>query len=329
MDAGRQKEEEYNFGGKEMVSNAWVKSEDIAKDEAIFEVMPLSKGMGVTLGNALRRVLLSSLSGSAVTAIKVEGSKHEFSTIPDVREDLLDILCNMKGIIFKKSLKSGVTANLKVKGKKVVTAADIVCPSELEIVNPDHYLFETTGNSSINIELQVEGGSGYKSVDQLQDSLLNGIDVIKVDASFSPVLRVNYDVKSLRVGEELNYEQLTLRIKTNGSKTPDETLRESVGILSQLFGMFERINEKPPEDVAKEKSIEVARQEAILNMSIDELELSARSSNCLKRAGIETLSALLEKDMSELVQIKNFGKKSADEINAKLKQYSLSISEKG
>ena len=311
-----------------MTANAWVRSEEIGVSEEVFEVKPLAKGMGTTLGNALRRVLLSSLSGSAITAIRIEGAKHEFSSIADVREDLLDVICNLKGVIFKKEFDDAAIVSLKVKGKKVVTAADIVCPTGVEVVNKDQFLFEVTGSSAINIEIQVETGCGYKSIDQLEESALTGIDVIKVDASFSPVQRVNYDVQSVRVGEDLNHEMLSLRIKTNGSKKPEASLKEGVSLLSSLFSMFDRINEKPPEDVAKEKSLEVARQEAILNMSIDELELSARSSNCLKRAGIETLSALLDKDMSELVQIKNFGKKSADEINAKLKQYSLSISEK-
>lgn len=302
---------------------AWVKYESLDKDSGRFIIEPLENGMGNTLGNSIRRVLLSSLKGAAITSVRIDGISHEFSTIPNVVEDVLDIICNLKSVVFKVNnlVEDKTFLTLEKSGKGIVSAGDINLVSGIEIVNPDQHIAELSDKGELKLVLTVERGVGYLPSD-IESSQDDDVEAIGVDASFSPILRVNHHVDKIRIGKELDHDKLILDVWTNGSVDPENAVREASHILVEKFKLFQSINEEPEvvEDHIVDDSV---KQNSALDMSIDDLELSARSSNCLKRAGIETVGSLVQKDMSELIQIKNFGKKSADEINDKLKQFSL------
>ena len=305
---------------------SWVKFEELSNNGGRFIVSPLTKGMGNTLGNAMRRVLLSSLYGSAITGIRVEGVTHEFSTVPNVVEDVLDIICNLKGVIFKASDQEVKKLTLKAKGKGVLKAKDIVTDSSVQIINPNHHLATLGEGANVTMSFTLDSGCGYRAAQMIQKDG-QSIDEIMIDASFSPIVKVNHIVESIRVGKELDNDQLILDVWTNGSVTAESAVKKAAEILIDKFKLFGAMNQEPSQDVeqdnhSKETSVV---DDSVLNMSIDDLELSARSSNCLKRAGIATVGSLIEKDMSELIQIKNFGKKSADEINGKLSQFNLAL----
>lgn len=306
----------------------WVKFEKLEENCGRFVGAPLERGMGTTLGNALRRVLLSSLSGFAVTSIRIEGVQHEFSTIPGVIEDVLDVISNIKGLIFTNENDDPCTLTLDLK-KGSITAAQIKLPGGVQILNTECHIAEVTEAHKVSLTLTLEKGKGY-SPSEAHVKPDQSIDTITLDASFSPIIRVNHQVEHIRVGKELDYDSLNLEVWTNGSISPEDAVKEAAAILISRFELFGTLNQKPTstseagtepvQTIGAEKS-----REAVLALSIDDLELSARSSNCLKRAGIETVLELVEKDLSELIQIKNFGKKSADEINAKLSQYGLAL----
>jgi len=302
---------------------SWVKTEFLHDGGCRFIVSPLVRGMGNTIGNSLRRVLLSSLKGVAITALKIEGVSHEFSTLPNVVEDVLDIVFNLKNIVFKLDRDEKIMLSLSHKGKGQVLAKHIKCPAGVSIINPDQHIAEVIDKGVLNLEISLESGYGYQSsTANLQEDL--PINFISLDASFSPIVRVNHQVDTLRIGKSLNYDTLTLDVWTNGSIDPEFAVQEAASLLAQKFSMFKILNQKPEEEIIY-KDENTGNVENFLLMSIDDLELSARSSNCLKRAGIDTVGMLIQKDMSELIQIKNFGKKSADEINDKLKQFNMSL----
>lgn len=306
------------------MTKAWVKYTENSVSDGNFVLQPLKKGFGITLGNCLRRVLLSSLEGCAMVAVKIDGVPHEYSTIPDVVEDVLDILCNLKEVVYKSAHGRPATLELNVSGSKKVLAADIVCSDGISVVNTDLYLFETNASANVKILIYVESGYGYRDSNSLRSSSAdNDVNVIFTDASFSPVLKSNHEVSMVRVGKSLDYDQLNFSIVTNGSIDPCSALTAAVQILNENLQVFETINQEPENESDEDVEVEDLKMQSILNMTVDELELSARSSNCLKRAGIDSVNELLQKDMSELVQIKNFGKKSADEINSRLKQFNL------
>ncbi|MBE33878.1 DNA-directed RNA polymerase subunit alpha [bacterium] len=307
-----------------MTTKAWVKYDEISSNEGSFIIQPLDKGLGVTLGNSLRRVLLSSLEGHGIQGVKIEGVTHEFSTIPNVIEDVLEIICNLKGVIFKKDTEEEEVVTISVKNKQKVTGADINCTGGVKVLNKSHYLFEVTDKSSVNIDIYIGSGKGYQD-SQIQDKEDKDVNYIATDTSFSPIIKVNHEVEMIRVGKELDHDKLTLKVLTNGVVKPEQAINKAVSIMATHLELFDRINEEPEIDDSEERELEDLKVQTILNMSVDELELSARSSNCLKRAGIDKVEQLLQKDMSELVQIKNFGKKSADEINQRLKQYNLAL----
>ena len=303
---------------------AWVKYEEKSSTEGEFILQPLKKGMGTTIGNSIRRVLLSSLSGYSVRGLKISGVNHEFTTIPNVVEDVLEIICNIKNLIFKMDTTECQVVSINVKNKKIYTANDIQCPEGVSVVNKDVYLFELTEVADFKIDIFVTFGFGYneaKSNAKDEDSS----DIILLDSNFSPITKVNHTVDLIRVGRELDHDSLKLNVHTNGIKSPLESVEEAVQILNEHYALFDTINEAPEEDKSEESTLEDQRMQSILKMSVDELELSARSSNCLKRAGIKDVQELIDKEISDLEKIKNFGKKSADEINNKLKQYNLSI----
>ena len=307
-----------------MTTKAWVKYDEVSTNEGNFTIQPLDKGLGVTLGNSLRRVLLSSLEGHGIIGLKIDGVSHEFSTVPNVVEDVLEIICNLKGVIFKKETDEEAVVTLSITNKKKVTAADIECSGGIKVINKSHYLFEVTDKASVNMDIYIGSGKGYQD-SQIQNKEDKDVNYIATDTSFSPIVKVNHEVEMIRVGKELDHDKLTLNILTNGIVKPEQAVNKAVAIIANHLELFDRINEEPEVDDLEERELEDLKVQTILNMSVDELELSARSSNCLKRAGIDKVEQLLQKDMSELVQIKNFGKKSADEINQRLKQYNLAL----
>lgn len=306
-----------------MDTKAWVKFEKIDELQGKFILSPLRPGMGITIGNSIRRVLLSSLEGAAVTSIVIDGVEHEFSSIEYVAEDVLDIICNIKGIIFRSFSSQPKKATLEFSGKGKVTAKDIKHDSELEVVNPSQPIAELTGKGTLKIEFTVEKGVGYQAA-EVNKAEGQDVNVISLDASFSPIVRVNHSVNNVRVGQDLDYDSLEMEVWTNGSIDVETAVKKSASILMKELALFGDMNNEP--EVAKESddaSPASDSQESGLSLSVEDLELSARSLNCLKKAGINTVGELMDKDLSELIQIKNFGKKSAEEINGKLEQYGL------
>lgn len=284
---------------------------------------PLLPGMGTTIGNSLRRVLLSSLDGAGITWIKIQGVSHEFENLPEAVEDVLEIIANFKGIVFNTEQDSKVLS-LNFKGKGVVKASHITADKEVEIVNPDHFLFELSNEAEVNIEFCLSKGYGYVSAEQNQAADLD-IETIFVDTSFSPVIRVNPVVEKIRVGRDLGFDQLTVDVWTDGSLDVESAIKKATDTLMQNFLILADLTEVPVYEYQDTESTD--ENSDVLNITIDELELSARSLNCLKKAGIHTVDDLIKKDYEELANIKNFGKKSADEINAKLIQYGVSMAQ--
>jgi DNA-directed RNA polymerase subunit alpha len=304
---------------------AWVKYDQITEDAGKFIIQPLNKGLGVTLGNSLRRIMLSSIEGASMVAIKIPGITHEFTTIPNIVEDVLEIICNLKTVIFENQTSENQILKLSVTKQKSYTSSDIQCPTGVVIVNKNQHLFQVNGKADFEISIFIENGIGYRDSQSQTIQVSEDPEVILTDSSFSPVLKVNHEVEMIRVGKELDHDKLIIDVQTNGTVSSEDVIKKSVNILSDLLGIFDTINEEPEVENVQDKQIEDLKIQSILNMTVDELELSARSSNCLKRAGIENVNELLQKDMSELVQIKNFGKKSADEINSRLSQFNLSL----
>ncbi|NDC83067.1 DNA-directed RNA polymerase subunit alpha [bacterium] len=303
----------------------WVKFEELPDNGGRFVFSPLSKGMGTTVGNSLRRVLLSSLAGYAISSVKIDGVKHEFSSIPGVVEDVFDVISNLKGIVFKSDDDSEKLLKIAVSKKGKVFAKDILLDGDIEIVNPEVYIAEVTSGSGLKIEMIVRRGVGYESAENNRGDD-SSIDTISLDSSYSPVVKVNHQVENIRVGKELDYDSLSLDVWTNGSVDVAVAVRSAAGILVDHFQLFGRLNEKPIQENNKgREGVGEKSKDSALSLSVDDLELSARSSNCLKRAGIDSVAELIEKDITELIQIKNFGKKSADEINDKLKHYGLAL----
>ena len=301
----------------------WVKSEEESANYGKFVVEPLERGYGATLGNALRRVLLGSLTGAAITAVKIEGISHEFSTIPGVVEEVLEILLNLKEIVFRSYSDSPKVVNLSAKGKGEVLAGSIEHDAEIEIVNPDHKIATLEGNGKLSMELIVERGKGFVPSQRNKKSTLP-LGYIPMDSIFSPVLKVNVGTEDVRVGQEINYNKLVLQVWTNGSLKPQEAVVEAARILSRHIDLFVHLG--APVDVltgAGEKKEAVESQ--VLEMSLDDLELSARSLNCLKKANILTVGELLSLSEPELMKLKNFGAKSLTEVREKLSEYKLSL----
>lgn len=302
-----------------MTKQSWVKFFSEAPNYGKFIAEPLEKGYGITLGNSLRRILLSSLEGAAITAVQIEGISHEYEPVKGVVEDTIDIILNMKGIIVKSFSNEEKELVINVKGKGVVTAKDIEHDDEIEIINPDHHIATLSDNAKLQIKCWVEKGKGYLPAESNKKAT-HSINVIPIDSDFSPVKKVNIDIQNTRVGKQTDFDKLVLEVWTNGSIQPEVALKSSADLLIDNFKMFIDYNNKPEPSIVSDDKVEEIKA-GTLDLTVEDLELSARSSNCLKKAGINTVRELLEKDMKELMQIKNFGKKSADEINEKLAQY--------
>ncbi|MBM0045522.1 DNA-directed RNA polymerase subunit alpha [Anaerococcus sp. mt242] len=293
-----------------------------------FALYPLERGYGTTIGNSIRRVLLSSLPGSSVSKILIEGVLHEFSTIDGVVEDVPEIILNLKGLDIKKHGDEDVTLFLDIQGPKIVTAKDISKDSSIEIANPDHYIATVNDKANLFISLEVTNGKGYQLSDQ-NKSESDPIGTIAIDSSFTPVEKVNYFVENTRVGEATDYDKLIIEVWTNGTISPQEALSEGANILINDFKYFRDLpNVSFVEEEIKEENEEVVVEDNTdqqLEKTIEEMDLSLRSFNCLKRAGFDTVSDIVEKSESELKSIKNFGKKSLEEVKDKVHEMGLSL----
>jgi DNA-directed RNA polymerase subunit alpha len=289
---------------------------------------PLERGYGVTLGNALRRILLSSIQGPAITSVKIEGVLHEFSTIPGVKEDVTEIVLNLKGVQLKMHTYEPQTITVSAMGECDVTAGDIVCGHQVEVLNPDHHIATLSEGARLAMEMTVEMGRGYVPVERRTDEA-RGIGVIPIDALYSPVRKVNYTVTNARVGRRTDYERLTLEIWTNGSISAEDALAYAAKILKEQLSIFINFDEKVT-DVARtsEETSEISGTEEFLFTSIEDLDLSARSLNCLRKAGIELSGDLIQKTEEELLNLENFGKRSLLEIKERLSELGLSLGSK-
>ena len=304
---------------------------EISKDNKYgrFVVEPLERGYGITLGNSLRRIMLSSLPGSAVSHVKIDGVVHEFSTIPGVKEDVTEIIMNIKSLAIKNTSSSSEpkTVYIEYSGEGVVRASDIQVDQDIEIMNPDQVIAHLSGGADckLDMELTIANGRGYVSSDKNKNPDLP-IGVIAVDSIFTPVERVNMSVENTRVGQVTDYDILTLEIFTNGTLGPDEAVSLAAKVLSDHLTLFIDLSENAKTaEVLVEKADD--EKEKVLEMNIDELELSVRSYNCLKRAGINTVEELTNRSAEEMMKVRNLGRKSLDEVLAKLKEFGLHLRE--
>jgi DNA-directed RNA polymerase subunit alpha len=289
-----------------------------------FVIEPLERGYGTTLGNSLRRVLLSSLPGAAVTSIKIDGVLHEFSTIPGVLEDTTEIILNIKKLVLKYDGNERKIIRLEQSGKKDLTARDIQEDAEVEILNPDLHIASLDEDGKIEMEMTVERGRGYVSADQQANKDDEIVGLVPIDSIYTPVSRVNYTVDNARVGKRTDYDSLTLEVWTNGSISPEEAISLSAQILIEYLKLFTEIDDTYAEvEILVEKEEE--KKDKVLEMSIEELELSVRASNGLKRANINTVGDLIEKNREEMSKIRNLGQKSLEEIERKLQELNLSF----
>ncbi len=291
-----------------------------------FVVEPLERGYGITLGNSLRRIMLSSLPGAAVSQIKVEGVLHEFSAIPGVKEDMTEIVMNLKSLAIKNNSETNEakTAYIEYEGEGIVHASDIQVDQDIEILNPDLVIATLSGkDAKLYIELTITRGRGYVSAEKNKHEDLP-IGVIAIDSIYTPVERVNVTVENTRVGQITDYDKLTLDVFTNGTLVPDEAVSLAAKVLSEHLSLFIDLSENAKTaEVMVEK--EDDEREKVLEMSIDELELSVRSFNCLKRAGINTVEELCNRTSEDMMKVRNLGRKSLEEVLAKLKELGLQL----
>ena len=299
---------------------------DENKDYGKFVIEPLERGYGTTLGNSLRRVLLASLPGAAVTSINIEGVLHEFDTVPGVREDVMQIILNIKGIAVKSYVEDEKIIELDVEGPAEITAGDILTDSDVEIVNPDHYLFTIGEGSSLKATMTVNSGRGYVTADENKKDNAP-VGTLAVDSIYTPVTKVNYQVEPARVGSNDGFDKLTLEILTNGTIIPEDALGLSARILTEHLDLFTNLTEiAKSTEVMKEADTE--SDDRILDRTIEELDLSVRSYNCLKRAGINTVHDLTEKSEAEMMKVRNLGRKSLEEVKLKLIDLGLGLKDK-
>jgi DNA-directed RNA polymerase subunit alpha len=313
--------------GKFELPNRLSKGDDTSTDTfAVFQAEPFESGYGHTIGNALRRVLLSSIEGAAVSSVKIEGVQHEFQSIKGIVEDVTDVVLNLKKILFVAEGRDTVNLIIDVKKEGAVTAGDIQLVNGISVVNPEHVICNLNKKQHFFAELEVRVGRGYcpgeenKKEDQ-------PIGVIPIDSLFSPVKLVKYSVENTRVGQELDYDKLILEITTDGRITPDEAIKQSSAILKHHLEVFEQLSDEAIEfeNETKEISEEQNRLRKLLNMSVNEIELSVRAANCLNNANITTVGELAMKSEQEMLKYRNFGKKSLNEIKDKLEQLGLSL----
>ena len=289
--------------------------EEVSDSEGQFVMGPLERGYGVTIGNALRRVLLSSLRGLAITAVKIDGVQHEFSTIPGVTEDVADLILNLKEVRFKADEMQEGHLHLNLEGPGNWTAADIdEATAEYDVLNPDQHVATLAEDAVVNVDLRVGYGRGYVPSEENKRED-DPIGVIAIDSIFTPIKNVNYEVKPTRVGQKIDYEELLLDVETDGSLTPEEAITQGASILRDHVSFFIQLEEEP-EPVVEEQEVdeEVKRIRELLAQPVDELDLSVRSHNCLKAANIKTIGDLVRREEDEMLKFRNFGRKSLQEL---------------
>ncbi len=288
-----------------------------------FVVEPLERGYGITLGNSLRRILLSSLPGVAVTSIKIDGVLHEFSTVPGVIEDVTEIILNVKNLSLKLHSDEPKIVYIDAEGEGPITAGDIKADSDVEILNPDLHICTLNGDSRFYMELVIDKGRGYVPAEKNKQPG-QPIGIIPVDSIYTPVRRVNYTVENTRVGQITDYDKLTLEVWTNGSLKPDEAISLGAKIMSEHLNLFIDLSDQAKHtEIMVEK--EETKKEKVLEMTIEELDLSVRSYNCLKRAGINTVEDLTNKTEEDMMKVRNLGRKSLEEVLSKLNALGLSL----
>ena len=299
---------------------------DVDTYYAKFEVEPLERGFGITLGNSLRRILLSSLPGYAIDTVKIKGVNHEFTTIPGVTEDVTDIILNLKQVCLKSADMDQKNISIKVKGPCEVTAADIVTNGTIEVVNKDLHIAYVDENSELDIEMTAVKGRGYEAGDRATHPT-ESLNILPIDSIFTPVKKVNFSIEKTRVGQRADYDKLTLEIWTNGVIEPYEALSMAAKILNEHLEMFIDLSE-----IAKTMSImsqkELSMKDKLLETPIEELEFSVRSYNCLKRAGINVVADIVSKTEQDMIKVRNLGKKSLDDVISKVNDLGLEFKNK-
>lgn len=299
-----------------------IEKESLREEYGKFFVRPLERGYGVTLGNSLRRILLSSMMGSAATAVKFEGVLHEFTTIPDVLEDVTDIILNLKEVRFRQFSSEPVTLRINKRGPGKVTAADIQVTSNIEVLNPDQHIATLGANGNFNAEIIVSFGRGYVPTEQREEELPVGF--IGIDALYSPIRKVNYSVSNARVGQRTDYDALTLEVWTDGSLKPEESVALASKIMKEQLQIFLNFDEAM-EPAEEKKDSSSPKLNENLFRSVDDLELSVRSANCLKNANIRYIGELVVRSEAEMLKTKNFGRKSLNEIKEILSEMGLNL----
>lgn len=290
-----------------------------------FVLEPLERGYGITLGNSLRRVLLSSLPGVAATSIKIDGVQHEFSTIPGVKEDVTEIVLNIKGLIAKIHGEAPKTVYIEAEGECEVTAGDIKADSEVEILDPGMHIATLDQDAKLYMEIVIDRGRGYVPAERNKQNLQGALGVIPVDSIYTPVLKVNYTVDNTRVGQITDYDKLTLELWTDGTISAKEAVSLAAKVLNEHLNLFSDLSEEAyTTEIMVEKDDK--GKEKVLEMTIEELDLSVRSFNCLKRAGINTVEDLISKSEEEMMKVRNLGRKSLEEVIQKLEALGFKLS---
>ena len=307
-----------------IVARPQIKEEGLTPTRSKFMIEPLEPGFGYTLGNSLRRTLLSSIPGAAVASIKIEGVLHEFSTIPNTTEDVTDIVLNVKDMVIRSELEEPATMYLKAKGPGDVKAGDISPPAGVEILNSDLHIATLGKGANLEMEMTVERGVGYRASEQNKKPR-DPIGVIPVDSIFSPVRRVTYQVEATRVEQMTDRDRLILDVQTDGSVSPREAVASAGTTMAELVNLFSELSETPGLSLGPAESEDA--EEGVKSLPIEELQLSVRSYNCLKREGVNTVGDLVQKSEPELTDIRNFGQKSIEEVKAKLEDMGLSLRE--
>ena len=304
-----------------IVQRPQIEEKELAESRSQFIVEPLEPGFGYTLGNTLRRTLLARIPGAAITSVRMEGVQHEFSTISGVVEDVIDIILNLKGVVLRVEAEETQTVYLSAKGKGEATAGDLKVPAGVEVVNTDHHIATLSASGRLEMEMTVDRGVGYRSAEKNMKGEIIGI--MPIDSVFSPVLKVSYVVESTQVGQQTNFDLLTIDVETDGSISPQEAVSSAGKTLGELMGLFAEVGEGIGLELGDIITAESGSPD--LDLPIEALDLSERPRNCLRRAQVETVGELVEKTEEELLNITNFGQKSLEEVAAKLDELGLSL----
>jgi DNA-directed RNA polymerase subunit alpha len=301
-----------------------VEAESLTDTYGKFQAEPFERGFGTTLGNSLRRVLLSSLQGAAITSVKIKGVLHEFSAVPGVTEDVTDIILNLKGVRLKMHGLEARTVRIVHKGEGIIRAGDIVTDPNIEILNPDHHIATCSKDANVELEMVVKLGKGYVPADRNRDEKAS-VGTIPIDSIFTPIAKVNFTVANARVGQMTDYDKLTLEIWTDGSVKPDDAVAYAAKILKEQLSIFINFDEETEATEEVETEEDADRINENLYRSVDELELSVRSANCLKNAGIKLIGELVSRSEAEMLKTQNFGRKSLNEIKDILGEMGLTL----